>query len=134
MVEPIVPPQGPAPTAPSAPGRAVVLPDGWTVTVTEKIVRTVDSVRSKTTAPITLLARGAVYGLIVAVAAIFALVVLVAGILRALYLGIGAIPGIDRQPGRSVWIVDLVIGVALLWLGSWIMAKGRIPKPDDDAT
>jgi hypothetical protein len=137
MVAPVVPPQGPVPTvppAPAAPGRPVVLPDGWTVTVADKIVSTVDSVRSKTTKPITLVARGVVYGLLVAVAGAFALVLLVVGFLRALYIGVGEIPGIDRQQGRSVWIVDLVLGLALLWFGSRLMAKGRIPKADTEAS
>jgi hypothetical protein len=141
MVDPIVPPATGAapvsatppavPVAPAAPGRPVVLPDGWTVTVTDKIVSTVDSVRSKTTKPITTVARGLVYGLILAVAGIFALVVLLVGFFRGVYVLVGLFPWwVDTRNGRSVWIVDLAVGLALIMGGSWIMRKGRIPKAD----
>jgi hypothetical protein len=121
-------------SAPAQPaGKPLLLPDGWTVTVTEKIVSTVDSVASKTTKPITLVARGLVYGLLLGTAGIIALVLFLALLLRSLVIGVGEIPVLGDRAGRPVWIVDLVVGVVLIGLGLWVMRKGRVPKPEPDA-
>jgi len=133
MVDPIAPASVPGTAVPPPAGRPVVLPDGWTVTVTDKIIGTVDSVRSKTTTPITLVARGLVYGLVVTTAGIAALVLLLALALRGLVLLVGLIPVLGDEPGRPVWIVDLVIGLGLLALGTRIMAKARTPRRDPEA-
>lgn len=145
MVEPVVPGPGGGPVAPpSTPtspaaaaagaagsaGRPLVLPEGWTVTVTDRIVSTVDAVRSKTTAPITLVARGLVYGLLLATAGAAALVLLLALVVRSLVVLVGLVPWIADRPGRSVWIVDLMVGLVLLLAGRAVMAKGRVPDED----
>ena len=119
-------------TSPASTGRPVVLPDGWTVTVTDKIVTTVDKVAAKTSKPITLIARGLVYGLLLGTAGLVALVLLLAFVVRGLVVLVGLIPVIDDRPGRSVWIVDVAIGAGLLAAGLLFMRKGRVPKPDGD--
>jgi hypothetical protein len=122
-----------ATAAPQATGKPLLLPDGWTVTVTEKIVTTVDAVAAKTTKPITLVARGLVYGLLLGTAGIAALVLLTAFVLRSLVVLVGLIPVLDDRAGRSVWIVDLLIGLGLISAGTLFMRKGRAPKPEPDA-
>jgi hypothetical protein len=128
-------PSAPLPgVADAAPGRPVVLPDGWTVTVTDKIVSTVDGVAAKTTKPVTLVARGLVYGLLLGTAGLIALVMLVAFVLRGLVVIADLIPGVNGRDGRPVWVVDLFLGSLLLVGSAWLMRKGRTPKHDDDAS
>lgn len=101
-----------------------MLPDGWVAKVTDKIVAIVDGVRAKTTTPVEKIGRAVVWGLLIATAGTALLIVLLTGILRLLYELVGRIPGISGREGRSVWMIDVAIGVALLVAGLLLIKKG----------
>ena len=108
----------------------MLLPDGWVATVTNKIVTTVDGVRAKTTTPIEKIGRVVIWGLLIATAGTALLVVLLAGVLRLLYEVTARIPGISGREGRSVWMIDVLLGVLLIGLGLSFI-KGSKPQPQD---
>jgi len=105
----------------------VFLPDGWVGTVTDKIVSTVDGVRSKTTAPIEKAGRAVVWGLLIATAGVSLLIAVLIAVLRLLYELVGNIPGFNR-PGRSVWMIDILLGVVMILLGLLLLRKGTQPE------
>jgi len=105
-----------------------MLPDGWVGTVTERIVSTVDGVRTKTTAPIEKVGRVIIWGLLIATAGVSLLIALLIGVLRLIYEAVGNIPGINGRQGRSVWIIDILFGVALILLGLLVIKKGAIKR------
>lgn len=123
-------PQAGAPGDPPR-GTPVLLPEGWVATVTDRIVSTVDGVRSKTTAPLERVGRMVIWGLLIATAGTALLVVLLAGILRFAYELIGRIPGISGRQGRSVWMIDIGIGVVLILFGLLFINKGTKRQPQD---
>ncbi len=100
-------------------------------TVTDRIVSTVDGVRSKTTEPLEKVGRMVIWGLLIATAGTALLVVLLAGILRFAYELIGRIPGISGRQGRSVWMIDIGIGVVLILFGLLFINKGTKRQPQD---
>jgi hypothetical protein len=112
-------------------GTPVTLPDGWVGTVTDKIVTTVDGVRAKTTVPIEKVGRIVVWGLLIATAGIGLGVALLVGALRLAYEAVGNIPGISDRPGRSVWIIDVLLGVVLILVGLLFVKKGTKPAGED---
>lgn len=121
---PTGPPVGARPADP--PGRAgtpVVLPDDWVGKVTDRIVSAVDSVRAKTTDPIEKVGRIVIWGLLIATAATSLLIALLILVLRLSYELIGNIPGLNK-PGRSVWMIDVLIGVGLIVVGLLQINKG----------
>ena len=129
------PPGAPRPSAPAgeAPtrGTPVTLPEGWVGKVTDKIISTVDGVRAKTTTPIEKIGRAIVWGLLIATAGVGLLIALLTGVLRLLYEAVGNIPGISGEEGRSVWIIDVLIGVVLILLGLLFIKKGTKPQSED---
>ncbi len=125
-----MPPRRPAAPA-GAGGTPVLLPDGWVATVTNKIVSTVDGVRAKTTTPIEKVGRGVIWGLLIATAGTALLVLFVVGALRLAYEVTGRIPGISGREGRSVWMIDMVLGVVLIGLGLTFINKGTKPHARD---
>jgi len=112
-------------------GTPVLLPEGWVGTVTDKIVSTVDSVRAKTTTPVEKIGRAIIWGLLIATAGTAIIVALTAGVLRLLYEAVGRIPGIDDRAGRSVWIIDVVLGVALVLFGLLLIRRGTKPQHEE---
>jgi len=94
----------------------------WTYQVTDRIESVVGSVRSKTTAPATLIARVVVYGLVVGVlAAALLLLLVIAGVrLLDVYLPFHPI-------GRRVWVVDAATAAIFLGSGTFAWRKRR-PK------
>ncbi len=121
----------PTPPAAVQGGTPVLLPDGWVGTVTDKIVTTVDKVRAKTTVPIEKIGRVVIWGLLIATAGVSLLVVLLIGALRLLYEAVGNIPGISGREGRSVWIIDVLLGVVLILVGMLLVKKGTQTKHED---
>ena len=111
-------------------GTPVLLPEGWVGTVTDKIVSTVDSVRSKTTTPIEKIGRAVIWGLLIATAGTALVVALTIGVLRLLYEAGARIPGVDGREGRSVWIIDVLIGVVLIIVGLVLIRRGTKPHED----
>ncbi len=131
MVSPIGsgPPPGPPPPSPA--GTPLMLPDGWVGKVTDRIVTTVDGVRAKTTTPIEKVGRVVIWGLLIATAGVSLLVVLLIGGLRLLYEAVGNIPGVSGREGRSVWIIDILLGVVLILVGMLLVKKGTQTKHED---
>lgn len=131
MASPIgsAPPPGPA--APSPPGTPILLPDGWVGKLTDRIVTTVDGVRAKTTTPIEKIGRIVIWGLLVATAGVSLLLVLLIGGLRLAYEAVGNIPGVSGEEGRSVWIIDVSLGVVLIGLGLLFIKKGTRTTHED---
>jgi hypothetical protein len=124
-----VPPGRPA--AGAAGGTPVLLPEGWVGTVTNKIVSTVDGVRAKTTTPIEKVGRAIIWGLLIVTAGTALLVLILVGALRLAYEVTGRIPGISGREGRSVWMIDIALGVVLIGLGLTFINKGTKPQPQD---
>ncbi len=108
-----------------------MLPEGWVGTVTDKIVTTVDGVRAKTTTPVEKVGRAVTWSLMIATAGVGLLVALTIGVLRLLYEATARIPGISGREGRSVWIIDVLIGVVLILFGLLLIRRGTKPKHED---
>jgi hypothetical protein len=131
------PPAGGGPSGSSgigtqpAKGTPVTLPDNWVAKATDRIVTTVDSVRAKTTVPIEKVGRVVVWGLLIATAGVGLGVVLLIGLLRLVYELVGNIPIIDDRPGRSVWMIDVLLGVLLIAGGLLFVKKGTRPPHED---
>ncbi len=100
-------------------------------TVTDKIVSTVDSVRAKTTTPVEKVGRAVIWGLLIATAGTALAVALTIGVLRLLYEAVGRIPGISGREGRSVWMIDVGIGVGLILFGLLLIRRGTKPSHQD---
>jgi len=131
MASPIGSPPAPDASGGAPRGTPVLLPEGWIATVTDRIVSTVDAVRSKTTTPIEKAGRAVIWGLLIATAGTALGIALLAGILRLLYEAVGRIPGISDRAGRSVWIVDLLIGGVLILAGLRLIGRGDKPQHQD---
>jgi len=125
--------RAPAPDVGGEPqrGTPVLLPEGWVATVTDKIVSTVDSVRTKTTTPVEKVGRAVIWGLMIATAGTALVVALTIGVLRLLYEVVGRIPGISGRAGRSVWMIDVGIGVGLILFGLLLIRRGTKPHHHD---
>ncbi|CAA9254252.1 MAG: hypothetical protein AVDCRST_MAG76-2449 [uncultured Acidimicrobiales bacterium] len=112
-------------------GTPVLLPEGWVGTVTDKIVSTVDGVRAKTTTPVEKIGRAVIWGLLIATAGTALVVALTIGVLRLLYEAAGRIPGVSGREGRSVWIIDVLIGVVLIAFGLLLIRRGTKPQHEE---
>lgn len=106
------------------PGAAQAPPD-WAAMATDRIVGTIDSVREKTTDKIEVAARALVYGVVAAVLGLVALVLAVTLGFRLAYVYVGNAPWIRDRPGRSVWLVDIAVGVFLCLTGLALQRRGR---------
>ncbi len=120
----------PASGGEAAQGTPVLLPEGWVAKVTDKIVSTVDTVRDKTTTPIEKIGRMVIWGLLIATAGTAVLIVLLTAVMRFLYELVGRIPGISGREGRSVWIIDVLIGVGLIAFGLLFIKRGTKAHQD----
>ncbi|MHB8464418.1 MAG: hypothetical protein ACYDH6_01170 [Acidimicrobiales bacterium] len=105
---------------PAAPTKA------WTEQATEAVESLVLTVKSKTTVPATTVARGVVYGVVIAALATVALVVLaVAGVrILTVYLPIGRVDGHHR-----VWAADLIVGLIFTLAGLFCWSKRVTKEP-----
>ena len=95
----------------------------WTYEVSDRIESVVDSIRSKTTVPATVAARGIVFGVVVAVLAASLLILLVLAAIRVLDVYLPYHP-----VGRRVWTVDAGLAAIFLALGAFFWRKRR-PRP-----
>jgi hypothetical protein len=96
----------------------------WTVQTADRIESIVETVRDKTTVPVTKAARTIVYGLIAAVMGALALLLLVIGLFRLhVYL-----PFSDE--GRKVYVTDLGLGGLFVVVGAFLWRK-RLPRTKD---
>jgi hypothetical protein len=93
----------------------------WTAQGADRIESVVETVRDKTTVPVTKAARAVVYGLIAAVMGVLALMLVVIGLFRLhVYLPF------DNE-GRKVYITDLGLGAIFVGLGL-LLWRRRLPK------
>ncbi len=91
----------------------------WASDFTETIIETVDKVRDRTTKPIVMVARGLVFGLLVAFLGIMALVLLFVAISRGL-INLLEWP-LDHD--SAVWISHLVLGSLSCLAGAIFMIR-----------
>jgi hypothetical protein len=92
---------------------------GWAGKQADTIVKVVDEIRSRTTKPIVLIARGLVFGLVAVFGAMTALVLALVGSTRALQ----AVIEWPLSHETAVWVSYLVLGGILLIVGAVLMAK-----------
>lgn len=97
---------------PRAPGS----PSGdWTVQVTDTITSVVGSIRDKTTVPAETVARGVVYGVLLAAVGTAALVLLLVALVRIVHLWL------------PIWATYAVLGGLFSLLGLLLWRKRRAP-------
>ncbi|HUQ39949.1 MAG TPA: hypothetical protein VM030_07310 [Acidimicrobiales bacterium] len=95
--------------------------DDWAVHTADTIVSVVDAVRSKTTVPLTTVARGLVYGIIAGVMGTMALVLLAVALVRAL----------DAYLPGDVWSAHAVTGGIFTLGGLFLWRKRRPPASSE---
>ena len=103
------------PTAPVA-GR------DWTVDVANRIESVVETVRDKTTVPVTKVAQMVVFGLVAGILGLLVLFLLVLGGVRLLDVYVPIHP-----LSRRVWIIDAVASAIFLGSGAFLWSRRR-PK------
>ena len=91
----------------------------WATEFTQTIVESIDKVRNRTTKPIVMIARGLVFGLLIAFLGVMALVLLLVGLSRGL-INLLEWP-FDHN--SAVWISHLILGSLLVLLGAILMIK-----------
>ena len=91
----------------------------WATEFTQTIVESIDKVRNRTTKPIVMIARGLVFGLLIAFLGVMALVLLLVGLSRGL-INLLEWP-FDHD--SAVWISHLILGSLLVLLGAILMIK-----------
>ena len=92
--------------------------DQWPVEAADFVVRTVGTVRDKTTGPIILGARILVFGLFAIAMAMVVAVVVAIALVRVLTVYL---------PGNHVWLADLIIGgvFTLAGIALWTQTRPR---------
>ncbi|HZN13668.1 MAG TPA: hypothetical protein VFB78_05330 [Acidimicrobiales bacterium] len=94
----------------------------WPAQAADKVVDVVDAIRDKTTVPLTTVARGIVYGLVVAAM----------GTAVAVLLAIAAVRFVDVWIPGGVWRAHLAVGIAFSVAGLIalrVAERGRKEKP-----
>ncbi len=91
----------------------------WATEFTQTIVESIDKVRDRTTKPIVMIARGLVFGLLIAFLGVMALVLLLVGLSRGL-INLLEWP-FDHD--SAVWMSHLIVGSLLVLLGAILMIK-----------
>ena len=96
----------------------------WPKQTADLLENVTSSIRSKTTKPLVLVARGLVFGLVAAFGAMVMMVLLLVLLTRSLQFLI-ALP-LDHD--SSVWISYLVVGGLFCLAGLLLMAKRHAPE------
>lgn len=96
----------------------------WAATTADTIERVVTTVREKSTDKIVMLARGLVFGLVIAFGAVTALVLVLIITTR----GLQALFGLFLGHPTSVWLSYLVLGGILCLGGAFCMTKRHLPS------
>jgi len=99
-------------------GNPLTDPD-WAANTTDQVVRLVDNVKTKTTKPAILAARGLVFGLLAVFLGLFALALLIIGSMR----GIQAILEPFTGLARAVYISYFIVGGILCLVGAVLFKK-----------
>ena len=92
----------------------------WTVQVADTIDSVVATVRDKTSVPLETIARGLVYGIIVAVMGVTALVLVVVAAVRGLVILVDEVLSFG-----DVWLPYLVVGATFTLGGMFLWSKRR---------
>jgi hypothetical protein len=92
----------------------------WTVEVANRIESVVETVRDKTTVPVTKAARGLVFGLVAGVLGAAAFFLVVVGLVRVLDVYLPFHP-----LARRVWVVDAAAAAIFLGSGAFLWRKRR---------
>jgi hypothetical protein len=93
----------------------------WTAEAADRIESVVETVRDKTTVPVTKVARAIVYGLIAAALGTLALVLMVIGLFRLhVYLPFD-------EEGQKVYATYFFLGAIFLLVGAFLWRK-RAPR------
>lgn len=95
----------------------------WTEQAADMIESVVGTIRDKSVVPLTTVARGLVYGTIVAVVGIVALVVLVITLVRVLDVLLPLHVG--HTHARSVWVAYALVGGIFSLGGLFLLRKAR---------
>ncbi len=103
------------PTRPPAP--VPPLSGDWPAQAADAVVNVVSTIRDRSVAPLQTVARGIVYGLIIATLAILATGLVVVGLLRLL------------DNWLETWAVYLILGVVFTALGLFLWSKRRPSTP-----
>ncbi len=119
------------PTEPSTPtstnpGSPAAKGSDWPAQATETIVGLVDTVKAKTTGPATNAARGAVWGLLIAIVGTAALVLFLVVFVRGIdIVAQTALDGLNiEKAGRATWIAHTITGLLFLVPGVMLLRKG----------
>jgi hypothetical protein len=94
----------------------------WTYQVTDRVEAVVSAVRDKTTVPITKIATGVVFGLLIAAVGIAVLILLVVALLRVADVYLPFDPY-----GRRVWVAYAALGAIFVLAGVFCWTK-RSPR------
>ncbi len=85
----------------------------WAAQATDTVVSVVDSIRDKTTLPLTTVARALVYGLVAGAM----------GVAVVILLAIAAVRGVDVLIPGGVWKAHLAIGMLFTLAGLFLWSK-----------
>jgi len=91
----------------------------WTVQVADAVESAVLTVKQKTTVPLTTIARGIVYGLVIAALGTLVMVLLAITSVRVLTVYI---------PSHRVWVSDLIVGGIFTVAGLFLWSKRTSKK------
>lgn len=108
------------------PGNPLTDPN-WAAETTDTVVRIVDNVKSKTTKPAVMAARGLVFGILAAFLGLFALVLFLVGLTR----GLQAALDVAFDHDRSVWISYLIVGGLISIVGMLLFRKRNAGSSSD---
>jgi hypothetical protein len=99
--------------------------DDWTVAAVDRIESAIAVVRDNATTRVVVAARAVVYGLIAAVLGLVVLVLLTIGAVRLLDIALADwhVLGFQDHPGRSVWVVLLVLGGIFTLPGLFLLRR-----------
>jgi hypothetical protein len=96
----------------------------WTVEVTDRVGSIVETVRDKTTIPITKIARAVVFGVLAATLGVAALILLLITLLRVIDVYLPFDPY-----GRRVWVAYAALGAIFAAAGAFCWTKRTTSKP-----
>ncbi|MFK8026271.1 MAG: hypothetical protein AB8G26_20110 [Ilumatobacter sp.] len=91
----------------------------WAADTTDQVVKLVDNVKTKTTKPAVMAARGLVFGLLAFFLGLFALVLLLIGLTRGLQAAIEPF----TEQARAVYISYFIVGGLLSIVGLVLFRK-----------
>ncbi len=95
----------------------------WPAQATDAVVKTVDTVRDKTTGPLQTVARGVVYGVLALVLGAMVAVLVIVTLIR----GIDSLVSLVVDP-PTIWITYLIIGVIFLVAGWFVFRRRRLAE------